>query len=315
MGHRGVPVIEFLSAVFRSPPPAPQRPAFDQAQQKVENQININSLEGALNIGRAKIPPNIDRFIYCVDRRPQFDALQTRLSTPRAPNPPICAIAFGLDEDLPEILGSALFEYLQSELVTSCRLRAFLPPKTPVCRPWPLNSAESDDLWKAIGVNFLDMAALGSATDARAALEGRSGSTVFGFEMNVTIWDKHQQTLINWIASLRDCRVPNDLVALTLIVVSGSKSNSDRLDALHRELEARYAEESTVLILPPLAPVDRGDFTEWHRQLITLAGNSLDLGDLTGMPVKLFPDERVPRRMVEFWADMRKAIREAVAGS
>ncbi|MGO9444715.1 MAG: hypothetical protein ACLPXB_08050, partial [Thiobacillaceae bacterium] len=267
---------DILNGWFRSTSLPTQKAAtiFDQANQSIGNQINIGSFDGDLNCGRVKIPPHIDRFAYRMDRHPQCAALQDRIAVAARRDRPICAVTFGIEDDLPSIFGNSVFEYLQYKAATY-DLRAFLPPKRPICHPWPEDCASSEDVWRVIGTKFLDLAALDTAAAAQSALESRAGSIAFGFEMDVTGWEKHINTLTTWIGTLENCRAPQKGVALAVIVVSGLKSSTARLQELHADLTNRYEKHDRVLVLPMLGPVTPNEFKTWHREFMTLASDSV----------------------------------------
>jgi hypothetical protein len=288
----------------------------DQRNQNVaRDQYNVASVAGNLNIGPRKVPPHIERFTYRIDRGPQCEALLACITGAKQRNRPICAIAFGIEDDLPNTVGTSLFEYVQGDVLHTCRLRPFLPPKSPLCLPWPDTCLDSDSLWMAVGRFFLDLETLGTLQDIRSELQNRTGSIAFGFEMDVAAWERHEPTLTSWIGSLRGYASPPQGVALAVVVLSGPKSSAERLTALHLELDARYAGDDTVLVLPPLEPVERREFKEWHRRLVVLAADSLSEGDLATMLLKLFPDDAVAHRMGEIWDPVRTAVHKAWAGA
>jgi hypothetical protein len=288
--------------------------SFDQANQRVRDQTNINFDIDRLILDRSrpKIPPHIERFTYRMDRHPQCAALLDRLSITARRERPICAITFGIEEDLPSIFGNTVFEYLQHKAPT-CDLRAFLPPKIPLCIQWPDNCIDGEDLWRTIGTTFLDLAALDSPGNARSALERRAGSIAFGFEIDVTAWGKHFDTLISWIDTLDKCRAPQKGLALAVIVVSGSKSSAGRLQELHTDLLSRYEKDDHVLVLPMLGPIAQNEFKAWHREFMAVAADSLTEGDLASLILELFPDDAVSLRMGEIWPRVRKTMHQTWA--
>jgi hypothetical protein len=310
----------FFRHLFRSQPKLAQQTApgarFDQAGQNIgRDQFNVGTVAGDLNIGRTKIPPHIERFIYRIDREPQCRVLFDRLSGPDHRDRPICTIALCVEEDLPITLGTTLVEYVQQEVLRARGLRAFLPPKSPLCRPWPDSCSDSDRIWNAIGTAFLDLAALETPQNVRSGIEKGSGSIAFGFEIDIATWDRHAPTLIRWIESLSDCRAHPQSIVMAVVVLSGRGSGTTRLELLHQDLTFRFSDDASVIVLPILGPVTPDEFKIWHRRLMALANDSETEAGLATMMLDVFPDENLPRRMGEIWSPIRKLVREAWSNS
>jgi hypothetical protein len=308
----------YLGRLFRSRTGSSGRPIESpstyvaQAGQNVfGSQTNIANVSGDVNIGRAKLPPHIERFIFRMNRRAQCDALLAHLSRTGAHLKPICAVAFGIEDDLPNKLAGALFEYVQHDVLGTRGLRPFLPPKNPICRPWPRTCQTSDALWNEIGTLFMDLAALQTPGNVMKEFEKRPGGIAFGFELDVSLWNKYGATLTDWIHSLRQCGAPPQSVALALMVISGSSSSTNRLEALRKQLASRYDNDDFVLVLPPLEPIEHGEFKTWHRQLEVLAAAEANEGDLATMTLTLYPNETTLRRLGEIWDPVRAAMYKA----
>jgi hypothetical protein len=291
---------------------------FAQGGQRVDNQANIDKFYGTLNIGRAKISPRIERFQFRIDRTPQCVALReavlSRLSDPQRSAQPICAIACGAEDDLPNILANSLLDHVEVKVLGIRNMRGFAPPRKPICRSWPDPGDDTTHLWQTIGTVFLDLPALSAAQDVRTALGQRPESIAFGFEVNVSSWSRRAATLEKWIDEFQACRGPQQGIALAVISAYGPSVQRESLAAFHAEIERRYDSHPSVVVLPMLGPVDYAEFRAWQTDLIAELGDDANEGDLATLSTRLFPDETVPRRLGHIWPELSRIIRAAWNG-
>jgi hypothetical protein len=306
MGHRGGGVLirRLIGGLIGSS-------RFEQSGQIVKAQANYGAVHGDVynfHSDGAKLPPLVERFTYRVDRHPQCAALLERISIVASRKRPICAIALGIEDDLPVLFGTTVLEFLNHKAAV-CDLLAFLPARYPLCLQWPDDCVSGEDLWRAIGTRFLDLAALDPPSAAHREIERRAGSIAFGLEIDFGAWEKRADALKSWIETLEQCRAPAKGVALAIVVISGR--DAAKIQDLHAHLTSQYKGHNRVIVLPVLGPVEQSEFKMWHRELMDIAANSAAAGDLAALMSELYPGIVEPKRMKEIWGPMRSKIKRA----
>jgi hypothetical protein len=285
---------------------------FDQQRQQVAKQFNAHTITLVGTAGYAyKLDARAQQLPYRLDREPQCLALWKHLSERPSTDHPLCVIATGTDNDLPDAFAATIFDFLSRGVLKEHGLKDFRPPTRPLCRELPANVGDQESLWQIVGTIFLGLRALEQPKAAREAFAKLPTSIAFGFCVDATTWSRHAKSIQKWIESLSGCSASSGTLVLAVILISGGVSHDDAIRALHSELSTQYQNDPNVLVLPTLGPVTRREFRLWRQTIFDDFGSSLLSEELETLAIDLFPEALQERRMGEVWDVIVRRIQSA----
>jgi hypothetical protein len=261
-----------------------------------------------------KLPPEIYRLTYLLDREPQCGVLKDYLNANPLRTGPVCAIVVGTDYDMPDMAGMALLHFVEKEVLSKQQKMAFKPVLGPLCVEWGQHFNHPDAIWREIAAKYLSLPSLMDPKDIRSALGSVSGSIAFGFELYVDDWEDNKETLLAWLDDLRRCQGPPSGLAMAVIILWSEPSQCIALQALHAEVEKTYAGDQNVLVLPILGTVGFRDVRKWRGEFQRLAGDDIEQGAIQNIVAEIFgEDDQKSFRMNEVWKLIYAGVRRAWA--